>query len=190
MGKFLGSFGKKAAHSGLQFACLTTCCRPEQRSELLNRKRGDNNEINPNSRALLQLANVVWGNVIFLHLSVILFTGGGVVSQHALQLVSQHALQGGSPGPHLEGKLRDLAGGGLQAHTQGVSRPTPGGVSRFTPRGLSRPTPGGGGCVSQHALRQTPHEWLLPRAVRILLECILVSTGIGENISLGQNCPS
>ena len=67
-----------------------------------------------------------WGKVMFLHLSVILFTGW-VVSQHALQVVSQHALQqvsGGYPsmpcrfpGPHPGGKLRDLAGG--------VSRPTP-----------------------------------------------------------------
>ena len=65
-----------------------------------------------------------WGKVMFLHVSVILFTGGewyprlhcrwylsmpcsrspgGVVSQHALQVVSHHALQqvsGESPGPH------------------------------------------------------------------------------------------
>ena len=86
--------------------------------------------------------------------------GGGVVSQHALQVsrptpkgklrglargVSRPTPKGevegsglgGSPGPHL---------GGLLAHTWGVSSPTP--------RGVSRPTPGG---VSQHALRQTPH---------------------------------
>ena len=34
-----------------------------------------------------------WISRVFLHLSVILFTGG-VLSQHALQVVSQHALQG------------------------------------------------------------------------------------------------
>ena len=73
--------------------------------------------------------------------------GGGVVSHHALQVVSQHALQqvwgggnpaclsgfqahtqrgslggsgqGGSPGPHPRGKLRGIWPGG-------VSRPTPG----------------------------------------------------------------
>ena len=51
--------------------------------------------------------------------------GGGMVSQHALQVVSQHAwglargLQAHLPGPHLGG----------------VSRPTPGEVSRPTPRG-------------------------------------------------------
>ena len=89
---------------------------------------------------------------------------------------------GGSPDPHL---------GGFQAHTQGVSRPTPrgnlqahtwGGLQAHTQGegfqtqtwggGLSRPTPGG---ISQHALRQTmPPRRLLLRAVRILLECILV----------------
>ena len=31
--------------------------------------------------------------VMFLHVSVILFTGGGVLSQHALQVVSQHTSQ-------------------------------------------------------------------------------------------------
>ena len=44
-----------------------------------------------------------WGKIMFLHVSVILVTEGGVVvSQHALQVVSQHALQvsRGSPGPH------------------------------------------------------------------------------------------
>ena len=76
---------------------------------------------------------------------------GGLVSQHALQVprgwVSQHALQ--------------------------VSRPTPKGELEGSGGGVSRPTPGGG--VSQHALRQTPPGWrLLLRAVRILLECILV----------------
>ena len=131
-------------------------------------------------RCLLPPANEVWGKVIFLHLSIILFTGGGrVVFQHALQVVSQHALQVfggewwypslpcrwypsmpcmGGPGPHPGGKLRGL--------TRGISRPTPGGS----------PGPHPGGCVSQHTLRQTPllRGRLLPRAVRILLECILV----------------
>ena len=84
---------------------------------------------------------------MLLHMSVILFTDW--VSQYALQVVSQHALQqvsgggipaclagfqantrgggklrgiwpGGSPGPHQ---------GGLHAHTWRFSRPTPGGVA-------------------------------------------------------------
>ena len=62
-------------------------------------------------------------------------------------------------------------GGGLQAHTGGEDEGSGGGVSKHTP---------GGGCVqawgvSQHALRQTPStRRLLLRAVRIVLECILV----------------
>ena len=91
------------------------------------------------------------------------FCWGGVVSQHALQqvskggVVSQHAMQVSRPIPkgEVEG---DLAGGGLQAHTQGGSGPQL-------------------GSLSQHALRQTPPtpQELLLRAVRILLECILVN---------------
>ena len=109
------------------------------------------------------------------------------VSQHALQVsrptprgeVEGYGL-GGSPGPH--------PGGSPGPHWGGFSRPTPSGVSRPTPRGVSqhalqvsRPTPRGevegSGLVgvSQHALRQTPpNRRLLLRAVRILLECILV----------------
>ena len=79
--------------------------------------------------------------------------GGGVVSKHALHVVSQHALQQrdgipacfaarGCPGPHLGCPGPHL--GGLQAHTRGVSRPTP------------RGSPGPHLEVSQHALRQTP----------------------------------
>ena len=61
------------------------------------------------------------------------------------------------PGPHPGGSLRGLA--------EGVSRPTP-------DRGLQAHTLGG---VSQHALRQIPPcRRLVLRAVRILLECILV----------------
>ena len=52
------------------------------------------------------------GKVIFSQASVILFTGGGVLSQHALQVVSQHALQ-------------QVSGGGVSKHALQVSRPTP-----------------------------------------------------------------
>ena len=98
-----------------------------------------------------------------------------VVSQHALQVVSQHALQvsgGGSQGPHPGVKLRGLV--------RGVSRPTPrGGVGGLQAHtwGVSRPTPGGG-CVCIPACTKAepspPRGRLLPQAVRILLECILV----------------
>ena len=57
------------------------------------------------------------GKVIFLHMSVILFTGG---------VVSQHALQVSRPTPRREVE------GGLAG---GVSRPTHGEVSRPTPGG-------------------------------------------------------
>ena len=68
-----------------------------------------------------------FAKVMFLHMSVILSTGGGVV-------VSKHVLQVSRSTPR--GKLRSLA--------WGVSRPTLRGVSRTTPRGgVSRPTPGG-----------------------------------------------
>ena len=99
--------------------------------------------------------------------------GGVVVSQHALQVVSQHALQqvswgvvsqhsiaGGIPaclaGLQRGGGSRPTPSGGLQAHTWGASRPTPGGIPACT--------------EADHP----PHGWLLSRAVRILLECILV----------------
>ena len=50
-----------------------------------------------------------WGKVIFSQVSVILFMGG--LSQHALQLVSQHALQ-------------QVPGGVISQHALQVSRPT------------------------------------------------------------------
>ena len=85
-----------------------------------------------------------------------------VVSQHALQVVSQHVLQ--------------VSGGVVSQHALQVSRPTPRGVSKPTPRaegGLQAHT--WRGYPSMHALRQTPpSRRLLLRAVRILLEGILV----------------
>ena len=82
----------------------------------------------------------------------------------------------GAPGPHPVGRLRGLAGGSPGPH--------PRGRLRGLPQGVCRPTTGmGGGLqahtrrgrdVSQHALRQTPLSRRLLRAVRILLECILV----------------
>ena len=155
-------------------------------------------------KSYLPPANEVLGKVIVLRLSVILFTRG-MVSQHALLVVSQHALQagllgggipaclagdipaclaglwgGGSPGPHPGGKLRGLARGASPgSYLGGISRPIPRGVSDPHPGGSPGPHPGG--CVFQHALRQTPpHGWLLPRAVRILLECILVPVSLAD----------
>ena len=86
-----------------------------------------------------------WCKVMFLHVSVIQGGGGLVVSQHALHVVSQHALQQVLGvwypsmhcrflGPHPRGKLRGLARG--VACSRGV--PAPGGAA------LGVPAPGGG----------------------------------------------
>ena len=89
-----------------------------------------------------------------------------------------------------------LAGlqGGLQAHTQGGSWGVwPGGVSPGPhPGGCLQVHTQGSVCVSQHALRQTPwpplHGWLLLRAIRILLECILVLSWNNANVLSDLNC--
>ena len=66
-----------------------------------------------------------------------------------------------SPCPHPRGELRGLS--------WGVSRPTPGGLS-------PGPYPGGGGIPTcTEADSPPPRRRLLLRAVRILLECILVN---------------
>ena len=81
------------------------------------------------------------GKVMFLQVSVIVFTGG-VLSQHALQVVSQHALQ-------------QVSGGGLSKHALQVSRPKPkgeveGDLARGVPALGAVPAPRGcllwGGC--------------------------------------------
>ena len=80
----------------------------------------------------------------------------GAVSQHALQVVSQHALQQGVgvSRPTPRGEVEESGQGGLQANPQGgVSSSTPGGLYTHTQGGLQAHTQGG---VSQHALRQTP----------------------------------
>ena len=96
-----------------------------------------------------------FAKVMFLHQYVILFTGGCL-------------------GPHPRGRLGGLAGGrGLGPHPGG------GGWGSGWGGKCPGPHPGGTqahGGVSQHALRQTPTPSirLLLRAVRILLECLLV----------------
>ena len=89
------------------------------------------------------------GQDYVLHVSAILLRGGGVVSQHALQVTR----------PTARGSLRGLARSTPRGEVEGSGW----GVSRPTPRGVPGSTPGGGGFqvhtgggVSQHALRQTP----------------------------------
>ena len=121
---------------------------------------------NMNPFTLLPPTNEVWGLVIFLHLSVILFTGGYLYMPCSLQGVDIPACLAGLQ-THTQGEVEGSGRGGLQVHTQGEVegpgrgggsyRPTPKGelrglargVSRPTPGGFSRPTPGG---VSQHTL--------------------------------------
>ena len=92
------------------------------------------------TNTVITIRNKVGAKLCFLHVSVILFMGGGwMVSQHALQVVSQHALQqvwGGVVSQHAlqvsrptpKGEVKGSGQGGLKAHTWGVSRPTPRGV--------------------------------------------------------------
>ena len=108
---------------------------------------------------------------MFLHLSVILFTGG-VVSQHALQVVSQHTLQQVSMG---EGGIPACLVG-FQAHIQG------GGKFRGLARGVSRPTPGGSPGPHLGRSREDPHrpppDSYCCRRYASYWKCILVTTAI------------
>ena len=124
---------------------------------------------------LLLPANEVWGKVIFLHLFVILFTGGRGLFQHALQVVSQHALQQGVCYPSMHWRwypsIPCSRGGAILACIAGgiPACLAAGGVCS---RGLLR----GGGSAPRGVPGGDPPGRLLLRAVRILLECILVST--------------
>ena len=112
-----------------------------------------------------------WGKVMFLHVCVVLFTGG-VLSQHALQVVSQHALQQVSRGDAIAACIAGGIPTCLAAGLQG------GAWSRGVPAWGSTWSRGG-------ALLGR----LLLRAVRILLECILLvlfnyATMLGNNIHM------
>ena len=127
-----------------------------------------------------------FAKVMFLHVSVCP-QGGGIPACIAGGIPACLAGIQGVSRPKPREKLRGLARGISRPTPRGVSRPTPRGVSRPTLEGVSRPTLEGvsrptprGVCVSQHALRQTPRGRLLPRAVRILLECILVSVTLTD----------
>ena len=91
----------------------------------------------------------MFAKVMFLHMSVILFTGQG---EGVLCLQA-----------HTQGGLRGLAGGGLQAHIQGDV----GGLARGVQAQV-------GVNPSMHLGRHPPSRRQLLRKVRILLECILV----------------
>ena len=97
---------------------------------------------------------------MFLHVSVILSTGGGWYPSMSCRSPGPHpggrlrGLAGGSPGPHPGGKLKGLAFGGWPGpHPGRRLRGPAGGSPGPHPRGSPGPHPWG---VSQHALRQTP----------------------------------
>ena len=113
--------------------------------------------------ALLPPTNEVWGKVIFLHLSVILFTGGGVPGQVPLwDQVHPHD----------------------QVHPLGPGTPSPWDQvppgTRY-PLPLGPGTPPGTRYINPPQTRYIPRELCMlgdtgnMRPVRILLECILVS---------------
>ena len=144
-------------------SCMVQC---SHRVGIRIRVRTESVSVNVNE-PLLPPANEVCEG--YVSTCVCLSTGWGVVSQHALQVVSQHTLhqvsrgvvcqhalqismptpgeggswresgRGWSPGPHPRGKLRDLA--------RGVSRPTPRGVYPIMHWGRPPPTATAGGCT-------------------------------------------
>ena len=69
------------------------------------------------------------------------------------------------------GGSRPTAGGEVGGSGWGVSRPKLGGVQAYTWGG---PGPHRGWCIPACTEADFPSRWLLLRAVRILLECILV----------------
>ena len=115
----------------------------------------------PNLSLLLPPANEVWGKVIFLHLFVILFTGGvwsqggacswgGLIPEGCL-LQGRPWSQGGASRLTPKGKLRvirfrptpkgEIQGGQVQAHTQGGNSGGSGpALSTATAVGGTRPT--------------------------------------------------
>ena len=94
-------------------------------------------------------ANEVWGKVIFLHMFVILFTGGACM----VALGGMHGCSGGGCGCSW-GSMCGCSQGGMHGCSQGVCMVALGG----------------------HSWDMTRYgDTINERAVRILLECILVS---------------
>ena len=91
----------------------------------------------------------------------------------------------GSPGPHpgeVEGS--GLGGGSPSRHLGGLQAHTRWGLQAYTwAGGVSRPTPSG--CIPACIEADIPCRQLLMRAVRILLECILVFTWIQSETVCG-----
>ena len=148
--------------------------------------------------SLLPPANEVWGKVIFLHLFVILFTGGACM----VALGVCGCLWGGVCGCSgesawlLQGGMHGCSGGGdvwlLRGGMHGWGGCGCSGGCMVAPRGLCMVAPGGmHGCLGgmrgcswggMHGCSWVGCAWdttrygdtINERAVRILLECILV----------------
>ena len=111
-----------------------------------------------------------WGKVMFLHVSVILFTREWYPSMPC-------RFPGSHPGEKLKGPARRGSPGPHRGG--GISRPTPGGhLQAHTWDDLQAHTQG----VYPNMHWGRPPWRLLLRAVHILLECILVITKFSENI--------
>ena len=140
-------------------------------------------------RAINYHLQTKFAKFMFLHMSVCpqgggipeFLAGGNPACLAGLQgrLVSQHALQISRPTPR--GELEGSGWRGLQAHTQGWLRDLARGSPSPQPGGLQAQTGGspglhpGGMCIPACTeVDPSPSWWLLPQAVRILLECILV----------------
>ena len=119
-------------------------------------------------KLFLPPANEVWGKVIFLHLFVILFTGGG----HAWLL-----LGGGMHGCSWGGACMVVPGGGHAWLLWGGAWLLRGVLCVVAPGGAMHGCSGGGG----HAWDTTRYgDTINERALRILLECILVNNDLKE----------
>ena len=119
---------------------------------------------------------------MFLHVSVILFTGGWYPNMHCRWYPSMPCSR--SPGGYLSMPCRfpgPHPGGSWGIWPGGVFRPTPKGELRGLAWGVSRPTPRGV-YPSMHWSR--PPWWLLLQAVCILLESILVPKFILDNLTI------
>ena len=151
-------------------------------------------------------ANEVWGKVIFLHMFVILFTGGGMrgcsggacmVAPGGACVVAprggMHGCSGGCVwlllGEHvwlLPGGHAWLLPGGVHGCSQGGVRGCSRGACMVAPMGACVVAPGGHAWLLQGGACMVAlggHSWdtmrygdtINEQAVRILLECILVS---------------
>ena len=133
-----------------------------------------------------------FAKVMFLHMSVILSTGGGgIPACIAGGIPACFAGLGGSPGPHPGGSWGVWPGGSpgrgvLQAHTWGVSRPTPKGALQAHTQGGLQATLGGCTPACTEA-DPPPYGRLLPRVICILVSFSVPNPYLGKISTLTQS---